>query len=337
MTPSAPTIRVGIPHTGGGLLAAAGGRGYPVLLSANAFAKVYPPGHERAGWFRGFRQMPAGHLAGHDAALDSAGFVAMSLYRGFRWTVADYYDLVQQHRWSWHAAMDYCCEPEIADDPLIRLLRIAGTAALLAQCSQEARRRGLPLPIPVLQGWTPAEYALCADWLPVLEWPALVGVGSVCRRPLGGPAGLVAIIDALDAILPPHVRFHAFGVKGSALGALARHPRLASVDSMAWDMAARSAHRTGRTMARRIAHMEGWVDQQQARVEGGGFLQIPLFIDGQASGPTPDRAELKERLAMDYCDLILSGDMDFEDAQAAFIRESPFVTAESVVGEDNDD
>jgi hypothetical protein len=46
MTRKASTeVGVGIPLTGGRLVAAARERGYPVLFSANAFARHYPKGH----------------------------------------------------------------------------------------------------------------------------------------------------------------------------------------------------------------------------------------------------------------------------------------------------
>lgn len=82
-----PEVRVGIPLVGGQLVAAARRRGYHVLFSANAFAKTYPKGHAREGFFKGFRLPGAGQFEGLDAALDSAGFVAAAKYRDYRWTV----------------------------------------------------------------------------------------------------------------------------------------------------------------------------------------------------------------------------------------------------------
>jgi len=38
-------------------------------------------------------------------------------------------------------------------------------------------------------------------------WPALVGVGSVCRRSLSGENGLMRVLDTLEGVLPTHVRF----------------------------------------------------------------------------------------------------------------------------------
>lgn len=44
------------------------------------------------------------------------------------------------------------------------------------------------------------------------HWPALVGIGSVCRRNVSGRDGIASIVDALDTAPPKHVRFHLFGV-----------------------------------------------------------------------------------------------------------------------------
>lgn len=66
-----------------------------------------------------------------------------------------------------------------------------------------------------------------------------------------------------------------FGVKSTAMSALAHHPRLASVDSMAWDFAARCDRRTGRDMDFRIQHMHRWA-QSQAAIASAAELRAPL-------------------------------------------------------------
>ncbi|PTT78681.1 hypothetical protein DBR42_22940 [Pelomonas sp. HMWF004] len=325
-----PLVRVGIPLTGGSLVAAARERGYPVLFSANAFAKVYGKTHERAGDFRGFSFPDLAQFDGLNAALDSAGFVAAVKYGDYRWTVSEYYDLVASYPWAFHAAMDYCCEPEIAGDRPLRLLRMAGTAQLLAQCREEARSRGLPMPMPVIQGYRPDEYAMCAEWLPVDEWPELVGIGSVCRRHVHGPNGILSILEALDSVLPPHVRCHLFGVKSSALALLANHPRVASVDSQAWDMQARAERRTGRDMAFRIGHMEAWADRQidiAGRVDPGHGVQTSLFDLSQFGEIMSTEAHALECLAMLYAELMLSGNIDYRDAVSWAQRDAVTVMA----------
>jgi hypothetical protein len=144
------------------------------------------------------------------------------------------------------------------------------TLAMLGQCRAEATKQGIAGPMPVLQGWTADDYLRHAEAM--RDLPALVGLGSVCRRSLGGPDGLLHIIAALDRHLPRHVGLHLFGVKGAAIAELAGHPRIASVDSMAWDYAARREKgEAGYTVAHRTAHLRRWyaaqtVDRPQLRM-----------------------------------------------------------------------
>lgn len=298
-------------------MAAVRERQYPVLFSANAFAQAYPKGHEREGEFRKFRLPDPVQFNGLDAALDSAGFVAAVRYGGYRWSVRDYYDLVESYPWAWHASMDYCCEPQIAQDRPLRLLRMAATAYMYGRCSRESARRGLPRPMPVLQGWNPDEYAMCAEWLPVDEWPELVGIGSVCRRHVHGNDGILSILDAVDRCLPAYVKLHLFGVKSSALDLIAHHPRVASVDSMAWDVHARNARRTGRDMDFRIGHMDAWVAKQSAIVHkqrDGSAIQTMLFDPAKFGGFDSNDELVLEALALQYADLIMDGDMTYRMA-----------------------
>lgn len=214
-----------------------------------------------------------------DVALDSAGFVAMARYGGYRWSVAQYVELAGLFGWTWWAQMDLCCEPKVATDRQAVLERVHGTAGYLLACRAQVdawEAQGcdwLTHPMPVLQGWRPEDYersAALADTVLDGEWPSLVGVGSVCKRHEGGPDGLWAILRHLDAVLPPHVRLHLFGAKGNALPALARWGRVASTDSMAWDFGARydRKHRASSTVER-VAAMERWWRSATAACGGG--------------------------------------------------------------------
>ena len=260
-------VRAGMPLTGGTLVEYAKRHRMPVLMSANAFAVRYPANHAYARTVKGFRK-ELGHLRGLDVALDSAGWCAASLYGSYPWTPDQYLDLAASHPWSFYSSMDYCLEPDIAGDRATRMIRMAETARLYGVCCAGAAKRGIKPPMPVLQGWTPAEYLTSMEWMPIGgEWPELVGVGSVCRRQLFGPNGLLAVLEVLDRALPKNTKLHAFGVKASSLAYIASNPNLArrvlSVDSLAWDAAARAACRTGRTMEVRIAHLEHWMAQQE--------------------------------------------------------------------------
>lgn len=250
-------IRAGVPQPSGSLVKAAHIAGLPVLFSANAFAKT------KQGEFTGFNLKAAQCLpADLDAALDSAGYVAAVRYGDYRWSTMQYFDLVASRQWSWYAAMDYCCEPAVASALSVRLIRMEATALGYLRCCQEAHKRNLAMPMPVLQGWFPEDYRRCADMLAVQDWPDMIGIGSVCRRNVGGPDGIEAIIEALDRVLPSHCKFHLFGVKGSAIRELGDHSRFASIDSMAWDFGLRMQHRTGRTQDMRASCMIDWQAKQ---------------------------------------------------------------------------
>lgn len=271
-SPLGAVVRAGVPQPYGQLITAAHEAGIPVLFSANAFAKPdritshiggMPVSPSRR--FAGFNLSAARKMPGDlDAALDSAGFVASNRYGCYRWTVQQYYDLVEARPWTWHAAMDFCMEPQVAGSKLVRRIRLNATAQGYLDCANEADRRGAPAPMPVLQGWMPEDYLHCMDLLPIQEWPELVGLGSVCRRNLDGPDGIAKIVEALDRVLPPQVKLHLFGVKGGAIKEFGSHPRLASIDSMAWDFAVRCKQRTGRTQAMRAQAMIEWQETQAA-------------------------------------------------------------------------
>lgn len=226
--------------------------GASALLSANAL------------WQRKkFRRLKPDAFGGHkDVALDSAGFVAMVRYGGYRWSVDDYVALARSWPWAWWASMDFCCEPEVARDRDEVRSRIERTVAKLVECQAAASAVDMPAPMPVLQGWFPDDYERCAQMIG--EMPPLVGLGSVCRRDLRGDDGIVRILARLDRCLPRHVRLHLFGVKGAAIQALVGHPRIESVDSMAWDMAARREIEMPRTVTKKLEVMCSWWRTQTA-------------------------------------------------------------------------
>ena len=245
-------IRIGIPACFGKLFAATTDIGAPVLVSANAF------------WRGKFPTRRSPIFENVDCALDSAGFVAMFRYWHYRWALDQYVAFAGLMRPTWWAAPDYCNEPEIASDRREVMERVRRTAFKLDWARQVAADRGVPAPMPVLQGWFPDDYLRCIDMMPDL--PALVGVGSVCRRALSGPAGLIRVVARLDASLPANVKLHLFGVKGTAIAALAGHPRILSIDSQAWDAAARrqkECHGENFNIAYRERHLRNWYAAQR--------------------------------------------------------------------------
>jgi len=263
------TIRIGLPLVSGSLPGYAQSLEAPALVSANA---LWNPRRKK------FRK-PASAIMDLNVALDSAGFVSMSRYGGYRWTVEQYVELAGTYSWAWWAQMDCCCEPEIAKNPEEVQRRIMWSTMLLWHCLETARRwraQGafwLQDPVPVLQGWKPDDYRKCAhNYAGVLTsgWPELVAVGSVCRRNLTGEDNLFKIIKALEEEVPKHVNFHLFGVKGAALDRLKDHPRVVSIDSAAWDFRARRAawdEGEKYSMSWRGAHMQRWYNKQLERLK----------------------------------------------------------------------
>lgn len=293
-------VRLGVPKASGALLRAAQQLGAPLLLSAGAL-------YDKAT--NSLREPQTGLFESDDVALDSAGFVAWRHYHGYPWPLGEYVGIGIYYPWAWWSAPDACCEPEIASNRDEVHHRIRWTAGALRSCLrtvEQERQESADLsaklaaannlpdpgsvytvrdPMPILQGWTSDDYLLSARWTETVlheagrHWPALVGVGSVCRRQIHGPTGLMAVVETLDQTLPPHVKLHLFGVKSGAVELLrGLGDRIASVDSQAWDMAARKeAHATGAscTTAHRVKHMTAWWRRQQVRLKAP--VQVRLF------------------------------------------------------------
>lgn len=267
-------IRVGMEGGRRTVLDRAKELGAPILVSANSMWD------NRAKRFNRWRS-----YQGHDTALDSGGFIAMKLYGGYRWSPEQYVGLVQAMKPTWWAQMDLCCEPEIAADAPAVTKRIDGTVTYLHACQRIARETGAPAPMPVLQGWKPEDYTSGPAYAQGFEWPALVGVGSVCRRHVEGPTGLLAVVRALHQAIPDHVGLHLFGVKSTALARLLREfpARSFSVDSMAWRYGGkRAAWKAGQPWDRTTMPeaMAAWYLKQRATVDA--VTEAQLNLDGVA-------------------------------------------------------
>lgn len=300
-------MRVGIPHTGGRLAFHAFNEEFPAMVSANAF---WRPGSQS------FQMPDATNLTEIDYALDSAGFVAMNLWKKkgtqpgmagvFPWTYEQYLELAAISGASWFSAPDMCCEPEIAANQEEIDYRINATATLLEgslrvtyawqnelakTCSTRTVANMVRPPVPIIQGWSASDYlrsleltmAVWQRWQPWLAAPALIGVGSVCRRTLNHPThGLYAILAALEGHLPRGSRVHLFGVKGASLKKIKLLKWVASADSMAYDFGARvKAHRSGisNTIEHRSDEMSRWMTSalRSMKPASGDQFRLELF------------------------------------------------------------
>ncbi len=170
--------------------------------------------------------------------LDSGGFTELSMFGEWRTTPGDYLAAVERYHdeignMVWAAPQDWMCEPWI----------IAKTGLSVREHQRRTVDNYLELTrqseapfIPVLQGWTRADYL---DHIRMygragvhLGLLPIVGLGSVCRR-----ASERDIVDIIEELHGLGLKLHGFGVKKAALknaGYL-----FESADSMAWSFTAR--------------------------------------------------------------------------------------------------
>lgn len=180
--------------------------------------------------------------------------------------------------------------------------------------------------LPVIQGRLPQDYERCATALAgLVERHTLIGVGSMCRRPVHGDAGLIAVVDHLDRVLPPAVRLHLFGVKGAAIPFLKPFARrVASIDSQAYGIAARSkarAHGCRKSDDLVADEMERWVEQQLARLRqparslpiAAPAIASPLRFDPWQEAIAQAREDLRA--------LIESGDLDHDALVTGWVEQ----------------
>lgn len=170
-------------------------------------------------------------------SLDSGGFTELSMHGEWRTTVTEYVEAVERYeteigRLSWAAPQDWMCEPVmLAKTGLsVREHQDRTVANYL-----ELRDRG-PF-IPVLQGWTLADYEACIglyDSAGVdLRMAPLVGLGTVCRRQ--NTAEIAHVVNVLNS---HGLRLHGFGMKSRGVARCAH--MLASADSMSWSARGRN-------------------------------------------------------------------------------------------------
>ncbi|MFP3637734.1 hypothetical protein [Paraburkholderia sp. SIMBA_054] len=299
-------MRVGIPHKGGQLAIHADRQQYPAMVSASAFwdarageFKIPSATPLQAGvdW--------ALDSAGYTAMLNwqqkgpQAGMASI-----FPWTYSQYIALAAELMPTWWSAPDTCCEPAVAanQEEIDWRIRVTGTLLHgtlqtiyewqeeLSKDTSESTVASMLRPcVGILQGWRISDYLRSLDMLmdvwdywsacsPVgadgkrwLAPPALIGLGSVCRREPNHPEhGLFAILDQLAGRLPKGCMLHLFGVKGTALERVRMYDFVASVDSMAFDVTARVKARQSNisnSMAHRKTEMTRWMDVAAERMK----------------------------------------------------------------------
>ena len=174
----------------------------------------------------------------HNWILDSGAFTRILTGRGHMEM-----ELYAQHIMRWSAcgnlqaavAQDYMCEAFMLE---ITGMSVPEHQALSTENYLSLRAMIPQYIMPVIQGWTPEDYAIHCDALsPYLEVGQWTGVGSVCKRQ-GSPKLISAVLTSILRVRPD-LRLHGFGVKSTALQVADISERFYSVDSMAWSFAGR--------------------------------------------------------------------------------------------------
>lgn len=187
-------------------------------------------------------------------SLDSGGFSELQYHGQWTSTPEQYADRVRRYRddiglMRWCAPMDWMCEEAVIKGGWYGPLYFVGTGLSVVEHQHrtvenlaQLRQLAPDLPfIPVIQGYTQAEYEHCVTLYQAagidLTTEPLVGLGSVCRRQATKEAH--EIVNALRR----HgiTRLHGFGVK--TLGLQRYGHLLASADSLAWSYDARKLRR----------------------------------------------------------------------------------------------
>jgi len=309
--PDELVMRVGIPHRGGKLALHAHKQGYAAMVSASAFFDA------KTGKFKIPDITVLNDL---NFSLDSAGYTALLLWKSkgpqagmasiFPWRYTEFISFASQMNPAWWSQPDLCCEPEIAANQAEIDWRVRATGTLLfgtlqilyewqKQLSKDTHASTIEMmlrpPVPVLQGRRVEDYVASLEMMlevwnywasmgepgsPWLAPPALIGIGSVCRRDLNDPEeGLFAILAGLEGKIPPGSKLHLFGVKGAALKKVKMFPFVASCDSMAFDFGARIEARErgiSNNMDHRTTVMTRWMDTagEMMRAKAGDQFRL---------------------------------------------------------------
>ncbi|WP_216209809.1 deazapurine DNA modification protein DpdA family protein [Amycolatopsis aidingensis] len=167
-------------------------------------------------------------------ALDSGGFTELQLHGRWQTDEHSYVRAVRRYadeigNLTWAAPQDWMCEQHI----------LKRTGLTIREHQRRTVRNFLRLrelapdlpTLPVLQGWTAADYQRCADLYELsgidLASEPLVGIGTVCRR-----QHRADVEHIVRTFASRNLRLHGFGVKIGGIGRYAE--ALSSSDSASW-------------------------------------------------------------------------------------------------------
>jgi len=190
-------------------------------------------------------------------AADSGGYVATKKFGDYQYSQEQYTDWLFTFNPQWAAMRDYCCEPDIATDSNLMVIRQARTTENAYATWGEYKDTPFAW-VPTVQGWEPADYVRhAAELKPLITEMAShygkdsefrVGIGSLCQREK--TTLIQDVVRAVQEVLPDYP-LHLWGVKGAVLRE--KSPLLArvvSVDSAAWTWAA-NTNRRGTGLSKR--------------------------------------------------------------------------------------
>jgi hypothetical protein len=162
--------------------------------------------------------------------LDSGGFHFAQRRAGYPFGVGWYVGLAGRIGADLVAAMDLPCEPGVRRESgtLTNADRIARTVENTRDCLRHAGPRW----VPVVQGYTPAEYESCVDLLESAGCVrSVMGIGSLCVRKKADEAW--EVIRRVRRRLPD-VRLHGFGIDLRFIRDRRIRSALWSCDTSAW-------------------------------------------------------------------------------------------------------
>lgn len=188
---------------------------------------------------RRLKRLKSLYRSTHRWALDSGGFTEISMFGKWVTTAGEYAAAVERYDWEvglldWAAPMDWMCEPHMLVKTGLTI-REHQRRTIASVAELRGLVKGVNI-IPVLQGWSVADYHAHAEMYEDagfdLAAEPVVGVGSVCRR-----QALAEGEEIFRSLASRGLRLHGFGAKGQALEQYG--DALASCDSLAWSFAGR--------------------------------------------------------------------------------------------------
>lgn len=214
-------------------------------------------------------------------ALDSGGFTEIALHGRWVTETPEYVEATRRYAAQigmpdWIAPMDWMCEPTM----------IARTNLSVSEHQRrtvanflELRASAPELPyIPVIQGWTRADYEQCVTLYERegvnLSREPRVGVGSICRR-----QGTDEVAEILWSMADIGLRIHGFGIKTRGIAKAAG--ALASADSMAWSYRARRDAPLAGCRHQRCSNCIEYAERWRARLLARVYPQMRLSVGAQ--------------------------------------------------------